>query len=169
MDESFVGRILGYGSGIVRGTGGTFETFDKIARPNEPNQHFGLFLTIHSEQSRENVAQQKQVESVHNDQFHWVKPLSVPPRPVPVTAYNYVTLPRPEWIQLSSQIVEFSKSVTLDIATSVLIKTALCALINSPNIGFNGVGWFWGQRERNVQRLRANLAHVLGRFTNGFR
>ena len=35
VDESFVGRILGYGSVIVRGTGGTFETFDKIARPNE--------------------------------------------------------------------------------------------------------------------------------------
>jgi hypothetical protein len=35
VDESFVGRILGYGGVIVRGTGGTFETFDKIARPNE--------------------------------------------------------------------------------------------------------------------------------------
>lgn len=35
VDESFVGRILGYGSVIVRGTGGTFETFDKIAHPND--------------------------------------------------------------------------------------------------------------------------------------
>jgi uncharacterized membrane protein YdbT with pleckstrin-like domain len=35
VDESFVGRMLGYGSVIVRGTGGTFETFDKIAYPNE--------------------------------------------------------------------------------------------------------------------------------------
>lgn len=35
VDESFVGRILGYGSVIVRGTGGTFETFDKIAHSNE--------------------------------------------------------------------------------------------------------------------------------------
>lgn len=35
VDESFVGRILGYGSVIVRGTGGTFETFDKMAYPNE--------------------------------------------------------------------------------------------------------------------------------------
>jgi uncharacterized membrane protein YdbT with pleckstrin-like domain len=35
VDESFLGRIFGYGSVIVRGTGGTFETFDKIARPNE--------------------------------------------------------------------------------------------------------------------------------------
>lgn len=35
VDESFLGRILGYGRVIVRGTGGTFETFDKIAHPNE--------------------------------------------------------------------------------------------------------------------------------------
>lgn len=35
VDESFLGRILGYGSVIVRGTGGTFETFDKIAHPND--------------------------------------------------------------------------------------------------------------------------------------
>jgi uncharacterized membrane protein YdbT with pleckstrin-like domain len=35
VDESLFGRMLGYGSVIVRGTGGTFETFDKIARPNE--------------------------------------------------------------------------------------------------------------------------------------
>ncbi|HLH00503.1 MAG TPA: PH domain-containing protein [Bryobacteraceae bacterium] len=35
VDESFLGRTLGYGSVIVRGTGGTFETFDKIARANE--------------------------------------------------------------------------------------------------------------------------------------
>lgn len=35
VDESFLGRIFGYGSVIVRGTGGTFETFDKIAHPNE--------------------------------------------------------------------------------------------------------------------------------------
>lgn len=39
VDESFLGRILGYGSVIVRGTGGTFETFDKIARPNELRRH----------------------------------------------------------------------------------------------------------------------------------
>ncbi|MHB8412991.1 MAG: PH domain-containing protein [Candidatus Acidiferrales bacterium] len=35
VEESLFGRMLGYGSVIVRGTGGTFETFDKIARPNE--------------------------------------------------------------------------------------------------------------------------------------
>lgn len=35
VDESLFGRMLGYGTVIVRGTGGTFETFDKIAQPNE--------------------------------------------------------------------------------------------------------------------------------------
>jgi uncharacterized membrane protein YdbT with pleckstrin-like domain len=38
VDESGLGRILGYGSVIVRGTGGTFETFDRIAHPNEFRQ-----------------------------------------------------------------------------------------------------------------------------------
>ncbi len=33
--ESLVGRILGYGTVVVRGTGGTFETFVGIARPNK--------------------------------------------------------------------------------------------------------------------------------------
>ena len=35
VDESALGRILGFGSVIVRGTGGTFETFTRIAHPNE--------------------------------------------------------------------------------------------------------------------------------------
>ena len=35
VDESVFGRMLGYGTVIVRGTGGTFETFDKIAHPDE--------------------------------------------------------------------------------------------------------------------------------------
>jgi len=35
VDESLFGRMLGYGTVIVRGTGGTFETFDKIAHPYE--------------------------------------------------------------------------------------------------------------------------------------
>jgi uncharacterized membrane protein YdbT with pleckstrin-like domain len=35
VDESVLGRILGYGRVTVRGTGGTFETFDKITHPNE--------------------------------------------------------------------------------------------------------------------------------------
>ena len=35
VNESFGGRMLGYGSVIVRGTGGTFETFNTIAHPNE--------------------------------------------------------------------------------------------------------------------------------------
>lgn len=40
-----------------------------------------LFLTIYSEQSGENVAQQEQVECVHYDQFHWVKSLCLPLSP----------------------------------------------------------------------------------------
>jgi hypothetical protein len=35
VDESGLGRMLGYGTVIIRGTGGTFETFNKIAHPNE--------------------------------------------------------------------------------------------------------------------------------------
>jgi uncharacterized membrane protein YdbT with pleckstrin-like domain len=35
LDESALGRMLGYGGVIIRGTGGTFETFGRIAHPNE--------------------------------------------------------------------------------------------------------------------------------------
>ena len=35
VDETAMARMLGYGSVIIRGTGGTFETFDEIANPNE--------------------------------------------------------------------------------------------------------------------------------------
>jgi uncharacterized membrane protein YdbT with pleckstrin-like domain len=35
VDEPLLGRMLGYGSVVVRGTGGTFETFSRIAHPNE--------------------------------------------------------------------------------------------------------------------------------------
>src|ERR1700687_5439171 len=35
VEESVAGRILGYGTVIVRGTGGTPESFDKIAHPLE--------------------------------------------------------------------------------------------------------------------------------------
>ena len=35
VDESVLGRIVGYGSVTIRGTGGTFETFSRIAHPNE--------------------------------------------------------------------------------------------------------------------------------------
>jgi hypothetical protein len=35
VEESVMGRMLGYGTVIVRGTGGTPESFDKIARPLE--------------------------------------------------------------------------------------------------------------------------------------
>jgi Bacterial PH domain len=35
VEETALGRMLGYGSVIIRGTGGTFETFKKISHPNE--------------------------------------------------------------------------------------------------------------------------------------
>ncbi len=35
VDQTVLGRILGYGKIVVRGTGGTFETFDHISRPLE--------------------------------------------------------------------------------------------------------------------------------------
>ncbi len=35
VEESFAGRMLGFGSVIVRGTGGTPESFQKIAHPQE--------------------------------------------------------------------------------------------------------------------------------------
>ncbi len=34
VDETAFGRMLGYGSVIIRGTGGTFETFHNISHPN---------------------------------------------------------------------------------------------------------------------------------------
>jgi uncharacterized membrane protein YdbT with pleckstrin-like domain len=39
VEESAMGRMLGYGTVIVRGTGGTPETFDGIARPLEFRTH----------------------------------------------------------------------------------------------------------------------------------
>ena len=35
VQESAMGRMLGYGSVVVRGTGGTFETFHNISHPDE--------------------------------------------------------------------------------------------------------------------------------------
>ncbi|MGC2421616.1 MAG: PH domain-containing protein [Candidatus Acidiferrales bacterium] len=35
VNESAFGRMLGYGDVILRGTGGTFETFTRIAHPDE--------------------------------------------------------------------------------------------------------------------------------------
>lgn len=35
MARTFAGRILGYGTVVVRGVGGTCETFEKISRPEE--------------------------------------------------------------------------------------------------------------------------------------
>ena len=35
MDESALGQMLGYGDVVVRGTGGTTESFARIANPEE--------------------------------------------------------------------------------------------------------------------------------------
>ena len=35
VEESAMGRMLGFGSVVVRGTGGTFETFHNISHPDE--------------------------------------------------------------------------------------------------------------------------------------
>jgi uncharacterized membrane protein YdbT with pleckstrin-like domain len=35
VNESFLSRALGYGSVVIRGTGGTLESFGNIANPNE--------------------------------------------------------------------------------------------------------------------------------------
>jgi uncharacterized membrane protein YdbT with pleckstrin-like domain len=39
ITEPFMGRVLGYGTVVVRGTGGTPEPFDKIAHPSEFRKH----------------------------------------------------------------------------------------------------------------------------------
>jgi uncharacterized membrane protein YdbT with pleckstrin-like domain len=38
INETFMGRLLGYGTVVIRGTGGTYETFHKIRQPNEVRQ-----------------------------------------------------------------------------------------------------------------------------------
>jgi uncharacterized membrane protein YdbT with pleckstrin-like domain len=38
VEETFLGRILGYGSVVVRGTGGTPESFVMIAHPQQFRQ-----------------------------------------------------------------------------------------------------------------------------------
>ncbi|MCU0843615.1 MAG: PH domain-containing protein [Spirochaetes bacterium] len=43
VDQSIPGRILGYGSISVVGTGGTKETFDKISKPLEFRKAFQQF------------------------------------------------------------------------------------------------------------------------------
>lgn len=35
VDQGFMGRMAGYGTVVVRGTGGTHETFDRVSRPLE--------------------------------------------------------------------------------------------------------------------------------------
>lgn len=39
ITEPFMGRLLGYGTVVIHGTGGTPEPFDKIARPSEFRKH----------------------------------------------------------------------------------------------------------------------------------
>jgi len=39
INESFLGRMLGYGTVVIHGTGGTPEPFDKIAHPSEFRKH----------------------------------------------------------------------------------------------------------------------------------
>lgn len=39
ITEPFMGRMLGYGSVVIHGTGGTPEPFHKIAHPNEFRKH----------------------------------------------------------------------------------------------------------------------------------
>ena len=39
INEPFMGRVLGYGTVVIHGTGGTPEPFDKIAHPAEFRKH----------------------------------------------------------------------------------------------------------------------------------
>jgi len=39
ITESFLGRMLGYGTVVIRGTGGTPEPFERIAHPSELRKH----------------------------------------------------------------------------------------------------------------------------------
>jgi len=39
INEPFMGRMLGYGTVVIHGTGGTPEPFDKIAHPSEFRKH----------------------------------------------------------------------------------------------------------------------------------
>ena len=39
INEPFLGRMLGYGTIVIRGTGGTPEPFDLVANPNEFRRH----------------------------------------------------------------------------------------------------------------------------------
>jgi len=39
ITEPFLGRMLGYGTVVIRGTGGTPEPFEKIADPSELRKH----------------------------------------------------------------------------------------------------------------------------------
>jgi uncharacterized membrane protein YdbT with pleckstrin-like domain len=39
ITEPFIGRLLGYGSVVIRGSGGTPEPFERIAHPSEFRRH----------------------------------------------------------------------------------------------------------------------------------
>jgi uncharacterized membrane protein YdbT with pleckstrin-like domain len=52
VEESVTGRILGYGTVIVRGTGGTPESFDKIAHPLEFRTKVQQQIELLQERSR---------------------------------------------------------------------------------------------------------------------
>jgi uncharacterized membrane protein YdbT with pleckstrin-like domain len=52
ITESFVGRMLGYGTVIVRGTGGTPEPFTTIAHPTEFRRHVQEQIEAGQSQSR---------------------------------------------------------------------------------------------------------------------
>jgi uncharacterized membrane protein YdbT with pleckstrin-like domain len=45
VDQTFAGRILGYGTITVTGTGGTRESFQRISRPLEFRRHVQASLT----------------------------------------------------------------------------------------------------------------------------
>ena len=52
VEESLMGRILGYGTVVVRGTGGTPEPFDRVAHPIEFRKQVQQQIEMLSEKSR---------------------------------------------------------------------------------------------------------------------
>jgi uncharacterized membrane protein YdbT with pleckstrin-like domain len=50
VEESFMGRMLGFGTVIIRGTGGTPETFVKIAHPLEFRRQVQEHIEIYQQQ-----------------------------------------------------------------------------------------------------------------------
>ena len=52
VEESMMGRILGYGTVVVRGTGGTPEPFDRVAHPIEFRKQVQQRIEKSQEKSR---------------------------------------------------------------------------------------------------------------------